>query len=334
MSKYVRSLNISDPSETVLALDGNGVTPTENLSKLAEKDSPEQTTDKVQSLVDQVKPTKELEKVASVKNEAAKKAEIKETLKKHPNIKEYSQDIDGAADEWDYFEDEEYGTCEAVDGTVKELGFFDKLQNKVNSLAAEYGIPFINPQSQDALDRAKAKRLLKTGSAEELTSVYSKSKNKPTIEKAVDDEFDATASRGSWKTVLAATKILGKNYVRNRKKLGSKNLLASYKKDPLSMFNKEELTGLSGALTEMDPTWGGYVTDGVLKYQKGNFDTLSTDAAKLLGVDKSKYFPKVIKIAKKKKWDRKVNDRINKAKKKVSDKTGISSGSSGSIYSG
>lgn len=333
MSKYIRSLNISSPSEEVLALDGNGVTPTDNLSKLAEKDSPEQTTDKVQSLVDQVKPTKELEKATAVKNEVAKKAEIKETLRKHPNIKEYSQDIDSAADEWDYFEDEEYGTCEAVDGSVKELGFFDSLQAKVNSLTAEYGVDFINPQSQDALDRAKTKRLLKTGSGEELTSVYSKSTNKSTIRKTVDEDFNGTASRGSWKTAFAAVKILGKNYVRNRKKSGAKNLLASYKKDPLSMFNKTELDGLTGTLTEMDPEWGGYLVNGVTKYKKGNFDTLSKDAAKLLGVDKNKYFPKVIKIAKKKKWDRKVNERITKAKKSVTAKTGISSGSSGSIYS-
>jgi len=330
-TNYVRSLALSSPDDSVLALDGNGVTPEENLNKLSTTDSTVKSADKVQEIVDQTK-TKVAEKTPATKasEEAAKRKEIKDVLKKHPNIEEYSDDVEGAIDEWDYFKDEEYGQCMSVNGDVKELGFFENLQDKVTSLYKEYGEKYINPQAQDSLDAAKTKRLLKNGSAEEVTSFYSKSNNKKTIEKITDREFAATTSRGSWKTTLAAVKIVGKNVIRNRKKYGAKNLLANYKKDPLAMFDNKELTGLTGALTEMDPEWGGYVSEGITRYKGANFNSLSDDAAKLLGVDKSKYFPKVIKIAKKKKFDRKVNDRIKEAKKKVSPG---GSGYSGSIYS-
>lgn len=330
-TNYVRSLTLSSPDDEVLALDGNGVTPEENLSKLTITDSTVKSSDKVQGIVDQTK-TKAVDKTPAEKalEETAKKKEIKDTLKKHPNIEEYSEDVDSAVDEWDYFKDEEYGQCMSVNGDVKELGFFENLQEKVTSLYKEYGEKYINPQAQDALDSAKTKRLLKNGSAEEVTSFYSKSNNKGTIEKVTEQEFDSTTSRGSWKTALAAVKIVGKNVIRNRKKYGASNLLANYKKDPLAMFNKEELDGLTGALTEMDPEWGGYVAKGTMRYKSASFNNLSADAAKLLGVDKNKYYPKVMKIAKKKKFDKKVNDRIKDAKKKVSPG---SSGHSGSIYS-
>lgn len=328
MTGYVRSLTLSNPDDSVLALDGNNVTPEENLSKLSSVDTSIKSTGKIQGIVNQ---TKQKSTSVSAENLVAKKKEIKNTLNKHPNIQQYSEDVNGAVEEWDYFEDKEYGQCMSVSGEKKELGFFENLQEKVTSLYKEYGEKYINPQAQDALDAAKTKRLIKNGSSEEITSFYSKSSNKSTIKQVADREFDNGISGGSWKTVSSLVSILGKNVVRNYKKHGAANLLSTYKKDPLAAFDKKELTGLTGVLNDLDPEWGGYASQGITRYKAANFQNLSTDAGKLLGLDKNKHYGKLIKIAKKKKFDRRVNDRIKHAKKSVAPG---GTGYSTSIYSG
>lgn len=335
MSDYVRSYNLSEPDDELLAVDGDGVTPSQNLNKLSGDVNRTDGDIDIQKLVDLAIPTtiltpKQQIKILKASNnpsdlaklgpllelEQQRKIDITSTLKKYPNVKQYGHLFGRAVEEWDLFANVKYGQCEAVDGTVKDLGKYDELQEAVDRLSLEHGIEFKNPHTQDAFDSANTKHLLQNNKGPTLVGTYGRSRGRSrnTIRKATESQIDNVASGGSLETMGAVISILGGNIIRNRKPGTGFKFLSGYKKNPLSKFNQKELGELDGVMKKLDPDWGGYIVDGIKLFKRANFNNLSKDAAKLLGHDVTGIFKSLMKISKQEKFDRKVDDRIKKIK--------------------
>lgn len=347
--QYISGLLISEPNDELLALSGDGVTPSENLSKFSSDKDSESTKVDFDTLVNSSSSTPKIPikkqiaqlskqtdtasktKLAELqKQETARLAAVSADIRKHPDIKQYTkQDQVAALEEWDELADKHYTECRAVDGTVKRVSGGKQLQEQVDELSSRYGITFKNPRVQDSLDTAKTKRLLKQKSGAEFKGFYGTSDNQRQIRNVTAGQVDQTLASGSIDTITSVVDVLGKHYIRNKHKNAGTSFLSGYVKDPLSRFNNSEFKKMDDLMESIDPTWGGYISGGVTTYKRSNFKSLSSDAVKLLGYGDSTH-RLLSKVAKLTKFDRKMDAKIRKVKKRSSSG---SYGGGSSVYS-